>query len=145
MSIEVGGRYRVTASNKKSYVEECVWAKGSFKSDDYVSVMISEVFRNGTYIITPLNAEECEMLEGSSYADDDDVFEFEAFEDVEFEECYDGCSNDYEFEGVDEEEEDRILDGLSECVFADDFMREEGFDDIEYRTYIIGPVDVESV
>ena len=68
-----------------------------------------------------------------------------AFEDVEFEECYDGCSNDYEFEGVDEEEEDRILDGLSECVFADDFMREEGFDDIEYRTYIIGPVDVESV
>lgn len=145
MSIVVGGAYRVIASNKKSFVEECIWAKGSFDNGDYVSVQISEVFRNGTYIIRPQNEDEVEDLEGAAYADDDEIFEFDSFEDVEFEDCYDGCSLEYEFEGVDADEEDRILEAIEDCAFSDEFFREEGWSDIDYRTYVIGPVDIESV
>ena len=66
MSIEVGSEYRVFASNKKSFIEELTFAKGSFAEGDYVSVTVSETMRNGSYIVRPQNAEEVECLEDAS-------------------------------------------------------------------------------
>ena len=146
--MEIGQQYRVFASNKKSFIEECVWAKGEFKDETYQAVTISEVMRNGSYLITPQNEDELEYLEGGSYQDDDEIFEFEYFEEVEFEESYDGCGIDYAFSGngMTDELEEQLLDDLYEWDdFPDDFFREKDFSDIEYRTYVIGPVDIEDV
>ena len=43
MSIVIGGEYLVFASNKKSFIEECTWAKGSFEDNDYLSVTQADV------------------------------------------------------------------------------------------------------
>ena len=77
--MEIGKQYRVFASNKKSFIEECVWAKGEFKDETYQAVTISEVMRNGSYLVTPQNQDELEYLEGGSYQDDDEIFEFDYF------------------------------------------------------------------
>lgn len=146
MSIVIGGEYRVFASNKKSFFEECTWAKGSFENNDYRSVTQVESYRNGSYLIRPESEDEVEDLMSSEYLEDDEIFEFEAFEGVEFEESYGGCGIDYEFEGFSAEEEEKFLDDLYEWDnFPDDFFRERGYDDVDYRTYIIGSVDIESV
>ena len=146
MSIVIGGEYLVSASNKKSFIEECTWAKGSFEDNDYLSVTQAETMRNGSYIIRPTNEDEVEDLMSAGYLDDDEIFEFESFEDIEFQESYDGCGIDYEFEGFGVEEEEQFLDDLYEHDnFPDDFFRERGYEDVDYRTYIIGPVDIESV
>ncbi len=50
--MEIGKQYRVFASNKKSFIEECVWAKGEFKDETYQAVTISEVMRNGSYSVS---------------------------------------------------------------------------------------------
>jgi hypothetical protein len=146
MSIVVGGEYRVFASSKKSFIEELTFAKGSFEDKDYVSVTQAEVMRNGSYIIRPQNAEEVEHLEGASYADDDEIFEFDSFEDVEFDESYDGCGIDYEVEGMSEEEEEELLDELYESEdWPGEFFAKKGFEEVDGRSYIIGAIDIESV
>jgi len=146
--IAIGTQYRVFASNKKSFVEEVVWAKGSFEDGTYQAVTVSEVMRNGSYLITPQNEDDVEYLAGGQYQDDDELFEFEVFEEQEFEESYDGCSCDFSFSGngmtdsLEEQIEDEIYDYDG---WRDDYFRENGFEDVEYRTYIIGPVDIENV
>jgi hypothetical protein len=146
MSIVVGGEYLVFASSKKSFIEELVYGKGSFENKDYVSVTVSETMRNGSYIIRPQNEEEVEMLEGSAYADDDEIFEFQSFEDVEFQESYDGCGIDYETEGMGEEEEEELLEELYDSEdWPDEFFSKKGFEEVDSRSYIIGAVDIESV
>ena len=145
MSIEVGSEYRVFASNKKSFIEELTFAKGSFAEGDYVSVTVSETMRNGSYIVRPQNAEEVEWLEDASYADDGEVFEFD-FEDMEFEESYDGCGIDYEIEGMGADEEEEFLDELYDSEdWPDEFLGKKGFEEVDARSYIIGAVDIESV
>lgn len=146
MSIEVGGEYRVFASSKKSFIEELVFAKGSFDNKDYVSVTVSETMRNGSYIIRPQNEEEVEWLESASYADDDEIFEFQSFEDIEFEESYDCCGVDYEIEGMGADEEEEFLDELYDSEdWPDEFLGKKGFEEVDARSYIIGAVDIESV
>jgi hypothetical protein len=146
MSIVVGGEYLVFASSKKSFIEELVYGKGSFENKDYVSVTVSETMRNGSYIIRPQNEEEVEMLEGSAYADDDEIFEFQSFEDIEFQESYDGCGIDYETEGMGEEEEEELLEELYDSEdWPDEFFSKKGFEEVDSRSYIIGAVDIESV
>jgi hypothetical protein len=45
-----------------------------------------------------------------------------------------------------DELEEELLEDLHEWDdFPDDFFREKDFSDIEYRTYVIGPVDIEDV
>lgn len=146
MSIVIGCEYRVFASNKKSFIEECTWATGSFENGDYRSVTQAETWRNGSYIIRPTSEDEVEDLMSAEYLDDDEIFEFNSFEDIEFEDSYDGCGIDYEFEGFTPEEEEQFLDDLYEHDnFPDDFFRERGYQDVDYRTYVIGSVDIESV
>lgn len=146
--IAIGTQYRVFASNKKSFVEEVVWAKGSFEDGTYQAVTISEVMRNGSYLITPQNEDDVEYLAGGQYQDDDELFEFEVFEEQEFEESYDRYSCDFSFSGngmtdsLEEQIEDEIYDYDG---WRDDYFRENGFEEVEYRTYIIGPVDIENV
>ena len=72
--IAIGTQYRVFASNKKSFVEEVVWAKGSFEDGTYQAVTVSEVMRNGSYLITPQNEDDVEYLAGGQYQDDDELF-----------------------------------------------------------------------
>jgi len=146
MSIVIGGEYRVFASNKKSFIDELTFAKGSFKDDDYVSVTVSEVWRNGSYIIRPQNEDEVTWLQSAAYADDDEIFEFQSFEDIEYEESYDGCGIDYETEGMGAEEEEEFLDELHESGdWPDEFFSKKGFEEVDGRQYIIGSVDIESV
>ena len=146
MSIVVGGEYLVFASSKKSFIEELVYGKGSFENKDYVSVTVSETMRNGSYIIRPQNEEEVEMLEGAAYADDDEIFEFQGFEDIEFQESYDGCGIDYETEGMGAEEEEELLEELYDSEdWPDEFFSKKGFEEVDARSYIIGAVDIESV
>ena len=148
MMIEIGKQYRVSAVNKKSFIEECAWAKGDFSDGTYQCITASETLRNGSYLITPMNEDEVEILASGEYLDDDDTFEFEEFEELEFEESYDGCSNDYSFSGngMTDELEEQLENELYEWDdFPENFFREKGFEDVEYRTYIYGPVVIETM
>tara|TARA_R110000868_G_scaffold85896_2_gene241282 strand:- start:858 stop:1340 length:483 start_codon:yes stop_codon:yes gene_type:complete len=104
--IEVGKTYLVEPCYKKS-VEEFTsfFAKTSGKDLEYgrQGLVCKTVWRGGSFNITPQDEEEVEML---IFAQTDlDGVEITGFENMEFLNTYDGCSEDLMFYNVPEDEE----------------------------------------
>lgn len=110
MKFEIGKSYTVSAYWKKSFEEVETWVNSETKQ----VINIETLWRNGTFVITPQNEEEVEVLQRhSDNAEDTDFNEtlsiFDEFEEVEFDSSFDGISTDLQFLGsyewTDEERE----------------------------------------
>lgn len=122
MKIEIGKTYNVCNKWKKSYEE---WE--FFKHDDGREVRVSTLWRSGNVNITPQNEEEVEWL--TDAIDSEDSFEPYMFEEFEFQDSWDGVSEDLDFYGEwAEEDKEAIIEAHEE---GDEFIStilEEQFD-----------------
>lgn len=100
IEVVVGKCYAVTPCYKKAVVET------SFYRKDKKQFVNTVVWRSGTFLITPQNEDEVEMLNQSQY---ERGFEPYDFEENEFVECWDGCSEDQEFFNIENEDEQEVL------------------------------------
>jgi len=113
MNIEIGKTYNVCNKWKKSYEE---WE--FFKHDDGREVRVSTLWRSGNVNITPQNEEEVEWL--TDAIDSEDSFEPYMFEEFEFQDSWDGVSEDLDFYGEwVEEDKEAIIEAHEE---GDDFI-----------------------
>ena len=98
--IEIGKTYFVENAVKKS-TEEIE----TFSNDDGKYINVTELWRGGSYWITPKNEDEVRWLQEA--VDEEEPLCVTDFEEAEMNETWDGCSTDLEFYGewTDEEKE----------------------------------------
>jgi len=131
LEIEWEKPYTVTARQKKSCVEREVFVKGEQR------VMIETLWRNSTWIITPMSTEEIQAMEDSMYDGDDFYpYDFEEFELVDF---FDGVSTDFHYHNVTEG-----TDEIEELFWEDGRMglEDEGWEEQDGEFFIMGGIDV---
>ena len=155
MKIEVGKSYAVSAQWKKSLCEI-----EQYKHEDTGKMLNTEVtWRNGTFIIHIENEDEKEELERCMYIDDDnepEIWDFEAFENIEMDSTFDGCSEDWYFygsgdkawaEGEGEALEEQYHEDLdapdSDYFSAYDWLEEKGYESLGCNYQIFRGVMVE--
>lgn len=117
MIIEIGKCYEINPKWKKSFIETEYFTNDDGKK----TVTIETCWRSGTVRVTPQNEEEVEILQcalDSSEEEYGDEFNPYDFEDFEFIDSWDGCSQDsgYFGEGWTDEEKKEI-----EKEFEDEF------------------------
>lgn len=131
LDIEWEKPYTVTARQKKSCIEREVFTKGEQR------VMIETLWRNSTWIITPMSTEEIQAMEDSMYDGDDFYpYEFEEFELVDF---FDGVSTDFHYHNVTEDTET-----IEETFWEDGRMglEEADWEEQDGEFFITGGIDV---
>lgn len=144
MQIEIGKSYSVSAHWKKSLVENETWA-----NENGQLIIVSTLWRNGTFIITPQNEFEVEQLQehldNAGKTDFNGELEIFDFEDVEFDSTFDGISTDLDFLGTYEwtdEEKEKIEEGYYEdwSTYLETELNMDS-DGCEYT--IVGGIEVE--
>ena len=99
MQIEIGKTYAVSAYNKKSTYEIEM-----YKHEETNKCLNTEVtWRNGTFIVRIENQEELECLE-ATLGDDGDIWDYEDYSNIEMQDCWDGCAEEFVFYGSGETE-----------------------------------------
>lgn len=142
IKFEVGKTYTLSPMYKKSFVESEFFSDYSDKKTNRI-VEVCVCWRSGSYNVTPQNEEEVEILQ--SYYDDEepDSLCVTDFEEIEFLESWDGCSEDYYFHGDwDEEEKEAFEEELYEGWYYD-ILTEKEFDSSDCECYINGELHVE--
>ena len=94
--IEVGKTYRMRNAWKKSVIES------EFRKKGKKQAVIETCWRSGSWNVTPQNEEEIKYLKSGL---DGESIEVYVFEDFDFLETWDGCSEDWEFYNIDDEDE----------------------------------------
>jgi len=119
-------------TGRKDLVEEQVWTKGDS------TVKYQTLWRSGSWYVTTTDDNEPQFE-----ADENGMVELgwakgSNIEDVQFEESFDGCGDDWEFsDDIDDEEKERIMEGWEEDHYT--FMEEDGW--LEDDTYWYAHVD----
>lgn len=124
-NIQIGTRYMLEPSSKKSILEEEVWVDEQGRR-----LCISEVWRWGEWYVIPQNEDEVEWLVQATKEEDTD-FDPYMFEESEFGSTWDGCSSGLHFIDTDdytwtEEEKERIDNELWEDRW--EWLENNGFD-----------------
>ena len=125
MKFEIGKKYNVCNLYKKSLEESEIWKKGP------KIVNQTTLWRAGSFDITPQNQDECDYLE-EAWADGvDGELCIDDFEDHEFIDAWDGISEEFD----DEDLEDEYLEALEndeDWPTRYDFMTERGYEAVSY-------------
>lgn len=100
IEIEIGKCYTVTPCYKKAVVEASYYRKDNKQFINYTT------WRSATMLITPQTEDEVNELNTYQYQSG---FEPYGFEENEFVECWDGCAEEQEFYGIDDEAEQEML------------------------------------
>ena len=100
IEIEIGKTYVVQPCYKKSVLETSFYRKGEKQ------VINTTTWRSGSRLITPQDEDERESLDDYQRHGGFEPF---YFEENEFVECWDGCAEDQEFYGIDDEDEQEML------------------------------------
>jgi hypothetical protein len=133
--VEIGKCYEISPKWKKSYIEEEIFSNGT------KSVGVETCWRGGTVHITPQNEDEVEWLQDALDSAEEneygDAFEPTDFEEYEFVDAWDGCSEDYHYYGegwTDEEKE--TLEESMEDEFASSVLEEAGYESHDLEVII---------
>lgn len=127
MIIEIGKCYEISPKWKKSFIETEYFTNGNGKT-----VAIETCWRSGTVRVTPQNEEEVEILQSALDSAEEnecgDEFWPYDFEEFEFIDSWDGCSQDSEYlgEGWTDEEKDKIEEEF-EDEFPSSVLEERGY------------------
>lgn len=146
MNIEIGKCYQITPKWKKS-VEEIEYFTNR---DGTKTVACSILWRGGTFRVTPQNEDEVEMLK-EHLEDDSMVFEPYSFEEFEFLDTWDGCSEDLEFfsNGADTDiwtdEEIEEIETEREEEFLSTVLENRDFNSTDCEIFIHNGIEAEEV
>mgnify|MGYP000226746154 FL=1 len=105
MEIEVGKTYRMMNAYKKSVIEI------EYKKKGKKQAVIETCWRSGSWNVIPQNEDEIEYLKSGLEGESIEIYEFE---ELEFLETWDGCSEDWEFYNIDEDEQETIQEAWRE-------------------------------
>ena len=138
MKIEIGKTYEVNPTYKKSVVEN-----ETFYSKEYGTVVVTVLWRWGTWYLTPQDKDEVKLLKQAMKKDIQLCIN--DFSDFEMRETWDGCSEDLEYEGDVWTEEQ--FESFKEEYYEDPWgtMEKYGFDPQDCETYIHCEIDVKEV
>ena len=142
IKIEIGKQYSVSAYWKKSLFEQELWVNGD------KTIIVETVWRNGTFIVTPANQDEVDILQenmGDHSEANDSLIDISIFEEVEFDSTFDGCSEELYFEGKHDwtDEDIDYIEEQREEEFISTVMEEQGFDSDGCEYSIQGGLDIE--
>ena len=151
MKIEIGKSYEITASWKKSLYEIEM-----FKHKDGRALNTETCWRNGTFIvhiedeIEQLDLQDCIYDEKTNSEPDD--WDYESYSNVDHQDSYDGCSEDFvHFGNHFTEDEQQALDEEYEKNLEDDWSysrfewleNTHGFESLGCNWQIFGGINVE--
>ncbi len=148
--IEVGKTYLVSNAFKKS-----IWEVEPFHHEDKSKIGLNTeiCWRSGSWLITPQNDEEIELLKEMQINDpsNDDFKEgfldLSDFEECELQETFDGVEERIEYhEGWTDEDKEKLEEEFEadEEVFGwYDFLTERGYDSYGCENYIYNGVLIE--
>ena len=141
--IEIGKTYEVTPTWKKSYEELEIFEHEDTKQ----CIGVRTLWRSGSMRITPQNEDEVNMLHDALEHDDGDIFEpQDLFEEVEFMDCWDGCSEDLEFYGDANPDEVAIREEYDEGDdFISNLMEKYGYYPMDLEVFLHNQLDIEEV
>jgi hypothetical protein len=128
MKIEIGKTYELNPAYKKSVVEVEHW-----HSHEHGDVDVTILWRWGTWYVTPQDKEEVKLLKQALKKDIQ--LHVNSFSDYEMRECFDGCSEDLEYDGDWTEEQ---FEAFKEEYYEDRWgtMDKYGFDQHDSDCYI---------
>ena len=143
MKIEVGKTYEVNAYFKKSLFEI-----EQFKHEDGRMLNTEIMWRNGTFYIKVCNQDEADSLQ-ECLGEDGEIWDYEDYEEIEMDSCFDGCSEDFVHYGnhFTEEEQEALAEEYEEQLDSDEWMgryewlEERGFESLGCNWQIHGGIE----
>lgn len=144
IQFEIGKTYTLSPMYKKSFIESEFFKDYSENAKNRM-VEVCVCWRSGSYNVTPQDEYEVETLQ--TYYDDPnpDSLCVTDFEEIEFLESWDGCSEDYYFHGDwSDEEKETFEESLCEDWYYDVLVEKE-FDSCDLECYINGELHAEVV
>ena len=117
--------YKIEAANKK-----CVRLSDCYEHDNGDEVWLQKIYRNGAFIITPQDWDECDAIQAAL---DGDVISLDEFSEWEFDSLYDLCSEDSigDTEKMDEALDTDDWDDEEEWLENNDFNNTKSFYEIQ--------------
>lgn len=139
MNIEIGKRYQVSPSWKKSWQD----SESLQNNDNGVIIEIVTLWRGGTTIITPQSEYEVVSLTNALSHEEGDEFFPDEYEENEFDSTWDGVSEDLYFHGenISVKEQERLSDGYYEDGHS--FLEEEGYHTFDSECCLYHELDIE--
>tara|TARA_R110001632_G_scaffold40380_4_gene101337 strand:- start:168 stop:635 length:468 start_codon:yes stop_codon:yes gene_type:complete len=140
INIEVGNSYTISNRFKKSYVEI-----ETFKESDSNNMVELETgWRSGTWVVTPMNGYEADIIVQAMSEGFDDEVCISDLESAEFEESWDGCWDDYDFSAVTSKTEED-LEELKENIEEEGsgWLYDNGWESIIAKCIFQGQITVE--
>jgi hypothetical protein len=147
VKVEIGKQYSVSNRWKKSFIENTYYVKHHTGA----TIEREMLWRQGTFLVTPQNQEEVDLLMEAQAEDYEGTTYVESFEEFEFDSCWDGICEDYNSDDVENIQElfDDFYDDeeLQEEYFGfDDYIEQKLGYDLDYSEQIIeGSILVEEV
>lgn len=147
VKVEIGKQYSISNRWKKSFIEITYYVKQTTAD----TIARETLWREGTFLVTPQNQEEVDLLMEAQAEDYEGVNYVDSFEEFEFDSCWDGICEDYTSDDVED------IQDLFDDFYDNEKLQEEyfGFDeyierklgyDMEYCEQIIeGSILVEEV
>lgn len=121
MNIEINKPYSVSNRWKKTFVESTFFSNAE---EEEVEKII--IWRSGTFIITPRSQAEVDVLTMAQTEDYELSTILTDFEDFEYDCTYDGVSEDYYSDEIEN------IDGLVEQFYEDEELSDEYFSFSDY-------------
>jgi len=146
VEVEIGKTYAVSNRRKKSFFET-----SNLENDDGQSVSREMLWRQGTFLVTPVNQAEVDLLMVAQEEHYESTVPMDFFEDTEFDSTWDGISEDFYSDDVEDilDLQDKYCedDDLLEQYFSFEEYLEEtrGFSEVDYEVFIDGSIIVEKV
>lgn len=128
--------WKVANSHKKMCEEREIWTK-----DDKTIIRITG-FRWGTFTIETNNGEPPEDIdpENPDGINMYDYFSDNADNGAELESMDDGCYLDYEFNGIDEEEQEELQAAMEDDHYQ--YLEGDGWYNSETEAWLYGPLEI---
>mgnify|MGYP001335419875 CR=1 FL=1 len=138
MKIEIGKTYELNPTYKKSVVEN-----ESFYSSEYGTIVVTVLWRWGTWYVTPQDKEEVKLLKQAMKENIE--LEVTSFGDFEMREVFDSCYEELEYHGDVWSEEE--FEAFKEEYWEDcsGTLEKYGFDPQDCETYIHCEITLEEV
>ena len=128
--------WKVANSHKKMCEEREIWTK-----DDKTIIRITG-FRWGTFTVETNNGEPPEDIdpENPDGINMYDYFSDNADNGAELESMDDGCYLDYEFNGIDEEEQEELQAAMEDDHYQ--YLEGDGWYNSETEAWLYGPLEI---
>jgi len=128
--------WKVATAHKKMCEEREIWTK-----DDKTIIRING-FRWGTFTVETNNDEPPEDIdpENPDGINMYDYFSDNAENGAELESMDDGCYLDYEFEGIDEEEQEELKAAMEDDHY--EYLESNGWYNSETEAWLHGPLEI---